>query len=320
VLRDVRDRRVLIIGSSGQIGSELVRAISPEFPVIALDRRHLDVTDSAAIHSAFERYRPFIVINAAAYTAVDRAETEQELARQVNAVAPGRLADAARRFDCAIVHYSTDYVFDGRKRGKYVETDAANPLNVYGRTKYEGELAVAASGARNIVLRTSWVYSEHSSNFLKTILRLAAERPRIQVVNDQWGTPNAAGSLALSTLEILRKEVERDQDVPFRNTTGTYHLSAGGGTTWFAFAQRILETYNRRAGCLNQVPQLRVEELEPITTDQYGAPAIRPMNSVLDSSKISNTYGLPLPWWTTDVEGVISRMLETRTMAGADKL
>lgn len=320
MLRDVRDRRVLIIGSSGQIGSELIRAIGPEFPVIALDRRQLDITDSEAIHSAFERYRPFIVINAAAYTAVDRAETEQELARKVNAVAPGLLASAARRFECAIVHYSTDYVFDGKKRGKYVETDTANPLNVYGRTKYEGELAIAASGARSIVLRTSWVYSDHSSNFLKTILRLAAERPRIQVVNDQRGTPNSARALALSTLEILRNEIERDSDEPFRTTTGIYHLSADGETTWFEFAQTILNTYDRQARMLGQLPQWRVEEIQSITTDQYTASAARPMNSVLDNTKVRNTYGLPLACWTTYLEGVIRRVLETGTKASANTL
>ncbi len=280
--------RVLVTGARGQVGGEVARALAGSAEVVAHDRSTLDLAKPADIVARVRDVRPDIIVNAAAYTAVDRAESDEASARAVNAVAPGILAEEARRAGALLVHYSTDYVFDGTKHGAYVESDATNPLGAYGRTKLDGERAIAASGCAHAILRTSWVYGPQGGNFVRTMLRLARERDELRVVDDQHGAPTSSLQLARATLEIL----DRARDAP-----GIYHATAAGETTWFGYAQAIFEEQARRDRAL------RVPRLAPIATRDYPTPARRPANSVLDSSRLARTFGIRLgPWREALVE------------------
>lgn len=270
---------ILVVGASGQVGAELVPLLRSLGTVVAPERKTLDIRDADAVASALRELRPSIVVNAAAYTAVDRAESEREQAFAINAVGPGVLAEAAKRAGALLVHYSTDYVFDGRSRVPYSEDSPPSPLSVYGASKLEGEQRIAASGAQALVFRTSWVYGLRGANFLLTIRRLAAERDELRIVDDQRGVPNWSRALARATLRVL--ELGRE---PLAERAGVYHLSCGGEATWYRFAQAFLRDN----------PGVRVV---PIATADYPTPARRPPYGVLDTTKFRRTFGFSLPDW-----------------------
>jgi len=276
--------RLLVAGASGQLAHALVQRSRQlaGVTVIALGRPQLDLLDPASISHALDATRPDVVINAAAYTAVDKAESDAAAAFALNRDGAGALAAAAGAVGCPIIHVSTDYVFDGNKAGAYVEDDATNPMGVYGRSKLEGEAAVAAANARHVILRTAWVYSAHGHNFLKTMLRLARERPELRVVADQLGNPTFAPHLADAILAIAAQ-------IGSARLWGVYHATATSETTWHGFAAAIIAAANPLG-----VPQVRVV---PITTADYPMPARRPANSCLDCSKLERAFGLRLPPW-----------------------
>ena len=266
--------RILLTGRTGQVGWELERALPAIGEVLATDRHALDLADYDSIRQVIREAKPAVIVNAAAYTAVDRAESEPQLAFAVNASGPAVLAAEAARLGALLVHYSTDYVFDGAKAGAYVEDDAPHPLNVYGSSKLAGERAIAAAACRHLILRTSWVYGPQGSNFMLTILRAARERPELRVVDDQVGAPTSSLALARATAQVLRAGAE-----------GLYHMSAAGKTSWCGFARAILA----RAGLHTPVVAIRSEE--------YRAAARRPRNSLLDNSRLRAACGVALAPW-----------------------
>ena len=270
---------ILLTGAGGQVGFELSRSLAAYGEVIAPDRATLDLADADALVACMRQARPQLIVNAAAYTAVDRAESERDAAFAVNARAPGILAEEAKRQDAVLIHYSTDYVFDGQRTTPYDEDAPTGPLNVYGASKLEGELAVAQSGARAIVLRTSWVYGARGSNFLLTILRLARERDELRIVADQHGTPNWCRTLADATAATVA------QGLPWlAERSGLYHLSSTGATTWHGFAQAII----------GDAPRPRIVG---IATSDYPTPARRPAHGVLSTRRFEATFGFVLPDW-----------------------
>ena len=277
--------RILLTGRDGQVGFELVRALAPLGEVHAVDVGDVDLSDSGAVPDLVREVRPSIVVNPAAYTAVDRAESEADAARAVNAVAPGILAEEAARIGVPIVHYSTDYVFDGAKREPYVEEDAPNPTGVYGRTKLEGEEMVRRSGARHVILRLAWVYGTRGQNFLLTMLRLGRERRALRVVDDQVGAPTWCRMIAEASALVCR-----DLLAGTGLASGVYHLPAGGSTSWFGFAREIFDLAGDHA------PEGR-PTVEPIPTAAYPTPARRPAYSVLSGAKIAAASGIALPHW-----------------------
>jgi dTDP-4-dehydrorhamnose reductase len=278
--------KILLTGRNGQVGYELERALAPLGEVIALDRARLDLSDPAAIRSVVRDARPEVIVNAAAYTAVDRAESELALASAINAVAPGVFAEEARRCGALLVHYSTDYVFDGEKKTPYVEDDAASPINVYGKTKLEGERAIAGSGCRHLILRTSWVYGPRGHNFLKTVLRLARERSELRMVDDQIGAPTSSAAIALATVEMLGRG----------GPEGLFHMTASGETSWRGFAEAIVSRNHL---------QVRIVG---IASQDYPAAARRPRNSLLDNGKLRSAYGLTLGSWEHQLDEVVAQV------------
>lgn len=277
--------RILLTGSNGQVGRELQRTLAPLGMVTALDRAGLDLSDADAIRKAVRAHRPGLIVNAAAYTAVDRAESEPELALAVNGIAPGVLAEEAKQLGSVLVHYSTDYVFDGTKTAAYTETDRPNPLNVYGKTKLAGEQAIRTAGAAHYILRTSWVYAAEGVNFLNTILRLARERQELRIVDDQIGAPTWARSIAEMTVQILAGARDAGDA-----RHGTYNLAASGTVTWFGFAQAIFAAAEKSLGVMSP-------RLTPIRTADYPLPAQRPANSRLDTRLLGEKFGItPAPW------------------------
>ncbi len=292
--------RLLVTGSTGQIGWQLQRTLAPLGEVIPCTRAELDLADPEAATKSVRDLAPDIVVNAAAYTAVDKAESESELAHIVNAAAPGRIAEALAATGGLLIQYSTDYVFDGAKTGPYKETDPTAPLNVYGRTKLEGERLIAASGCAYVILRTTWVYDTRGKNFLRTVLRLARERQELRMVGDQHGAPTWARAIAEATSQIAAKCAQE------RNATGwgfggIFHLSAAGQTTWAGFAQQILEEYDSLASWPADTGEfgspLLPKRVVTITSDQFKAAARRPHNSMLSNAKLLSTFGLQLPDW-----------------------
>ena len=287
--------RILLTGGTGQVGWELARALAPLGHVVAPGRGALDLADADGVRRAFRDAAPALVVNTAAHTAVDRAEGEPELARALNAAAPGILAEEAARAGVPIVHFSTDYVFDGAGSAPYVEDDATAPLGVYGRTKLEGEAAVAAAGGAHLVLRTSWVYGTRGHNFLLTMLRLARERDELRVVADQVGAPTWSRMLAEATAAILAPfRAGGGWEIP-REVSGVYHLSARGSTSWHGFAEAILAADPARAGH-------RARRVVPIASEEYPTPAPRPRYSVLSSERAERVFGVALPEWREQLE------------------
>ncbi|MEZ5616195.1 MAG: dTDP-4-dehydrorhamnose reductase [Rhodocyclaceae bacterium] len=276
---------ILLTGKNGQVGWELQRALLPLGSVAAFGHRELDLADAAAVRRKLDEVRPDAIVNAAAYTAVDKAESETELANAVNAAAPALLAQEAARRGALLIHYSTDYVYDGAKAAPYVETDRTNPLGAYGRSKLAGEAGIRASGCDHLIFRTSWVYAARGANFLRTILRLAAERDELRIVADQVGAPTWARLIAEATAHALRQAMQERSGGTF--DSGVFHLAAAGETSWHGFAAAIVAG---RGG-------LRVKTVTPITTAEYPLPAPRPANSRLDTAAFRARFGLALPDW-----------------------
>lgn len=280
--------RILITGAHGQVGWEAAHLMPALGEVLAVDRRQLDLVDLDALVRVMREFRPQVIVNAAAYTAVDKAESEYDYALAINAVAPGVLAEEAKRLGALLIHYSTDYVFDGQKREPYGESDPVNPLNAYGKSKLEGERAILASGASTLILRTSWVYATRGKNFLLTMQRLGREREELGVVNDQTGVPNWAWRIAATTRELLGLGLDR-----LASASGVYHLSAQDSATWYDFAKAIFGPTQR--------PRLR-----PITTAEYPLPARRPTYGVLSGAKLEQEFGLRLPPWRDDLAACLA--------------
>jgi dTDP-4-dehydrorhamnose reductase len=290
--------RILLTGKNGQVGWELQRTLVTLGEVIALDRRGLDLADPDSIRRVVREHKPNLIVNAAAYTAVDKAEEEPDLAMAINGIAPGIFAEEARRLNAAVIHYSTDYVFDGNKNGPYTEDDAPNPLNVYGRTKLVGEQAIQAVGASHLIFRTSWVYSTRGKNFLLTILRLAKERDELRIVNDQIGAPTWSRMIAESTAQILAQLISPTAyPTSVIEISGIYHLTAGGQTSWYGFAKIVLEVLLSFSVNASPMQHQALPKLIPIATTEYPMPARRPAYSVMSNDKLYRAFGLAIQEW-----------------------
>ena len=286
-------KTILLAGCNGQVGAELITALSAVGRVIACGRETLDLADEAMIAEKIRVVRPAIMVNAAAYTAVDRAEKEPALAHAINAVAPAVMAEEMCRLGGLLVHYSTDYVFDGDTDGAYTEEDTPNPLNVYGHSKLAGEQAIISSGCEHLIFRTSWVYGARGANFLLTMLRLAAERSELKLVDDQVGAPTWSRDIARATATVLAA------GGGLADARGLFHLSAAGHTTWFNFARAIFAAGLQGA---------RAPHLIPISAEQYGAPALRPRNSRLDSRRLREAFGIEMPDWQFSLHQCLAAM------------
>ncbi len=292
--------KILLLGKDGQVGRELCCALPPLGEVVALGHGDLDLRDRDALLAALTSCRADVIVNATGYTAVDAAETDRETAQQVNAIAVATLARQARASGALLVHYSTDYVFDGTLQRPYAETDSPHPLNVYGSTKLAGEQAIQASGCDALVFRTSWVYAAHGRNFLRTVLRLAQTRDSLDVVSDQQGAPTSAGLIAdVTALAIPRR-------LAGRMPAGIYHLAAAGSTDWHAYARYIVAAAAARGASLTLAP----ERIRAIAARDYPAAAPRPANSRLDTTALSRALGLQLPPWTEHVDLALDQLIE----------
>ena len=301
--------KILLTGKNGQVGHDLQRLLPRLGEVVALDRQQLDLARPDEIHRVIREIRPTLIVNAAAYTAVDLAEKEQSLAQAINAEAPAIMAEETKRIGAALIHYSTDYVFDGSKNSPYEETDPTNPINAYGKTKLAGEQAIRDSGVHHLIFRTAWLYSARGKNFLLTILRLATERDELRIVNDQIGAPTWSREIASATAEVLQTIFDRTGNAsPWAELSGTYHMTAGGETSWFEFAKAILEEAKKRAtsptpwfAAATHGKPLLAREVTPITTAEYPTPARRPAYSVLSNTHIARTFGIELADWRTQL-------------------
>jgi dTDP-4-dehydrorhamnose reductase len=298
-------RTILLTGRTGQVGSELFRLLPEIGEVLAPDRHELDLLNPDSIRRAVREIRPELIVNAAAYTAVDAAETQEAEAHAINASAPGVLTAEAKKIGAAVVHYSTDYVFDGSKRTPYEEGDSAAPINVYGKTKHAGEQAVRDAGVPHLIFRTAWVYSTGGRNFLRTILRLATEKDELRVVRDQFGAPTWSRDIAEATVKILAQLTSQDSSPAnsISGVSGIYHLTAAGETTWYDFARAILEEAPHLSPTVEWFKEatrdrpLITKQIIPITTADYPTPAARPAFSVLSNSRLIRTFGIELPHW-----------------------
>ena len=293
---------ILLLGKGGQVGWELQRSLAVLGNVTALDfdsPEHCgDFSNPQGVAETVRALRPHIIVNAAAHTAVDKAESEPELARLLNATTPGVLAEEAARLGAWLVHYSTDYVFDGSGERPWVEDDAPAPLSVYGATKLEGEQLIRQAGCQHLILRTSWVYAARGGNFAKTMLRLAQERERLTVIDDQWGAPTSAELLADVTAHALRQLLKRPED------GGLYHCVAAGETTWHSYAKYVLEHARQAQAAI----KIKATEVAPVPTSAFPTPAQRPHNSRLNTTRLQTTFGLTLPHWQ---QGVARMLTET---------
>ena len=301
-------QKILLTGKGGQLGSELHCLLPRLGDLVAPDRRELDLLDPDSIRRVVRNIRPQLIVNAAAYTAVDAAEGDEANAYAVNAIAPAVLAEEAKKLGAAVVHYSTDYVFDGAKAAPYEEMDPANPISVYGKTKLAGEQAIRSTGVPHLIFRTAWVYATRGRNFLLTILRLATEKEELRIVRDQIGAPTWSVEIAAATTKILAQVIERGSATSaFSEVSGTYHLTAAGETTWYDFARAIL-------GEASSMPQgipwfaaatgghpLITRRIIPITTREHPTPASRPAYSVLSNSLLTRTFGVRMEDWRTQL-------------------
>lgn len=293
--------KLLLLGASGQVGWELQRSLAPLGRVVALGRRQADFTKPAELAVVVKDAAADIIVNAAAYTAVDRAQSEPEIARLINVDSVATLAEIAAQSGSWLIHYSTDYVFDGSGDAPRPETDLTNPLNVYGQTKRDGELAIAATDAPHIVLRTSWVHSARGANFIKTMLRLASDRAKLQVVADQWGAPTSAELIADVTAHIVHCLRDKNE----KALSGVYHLAAAGQTNWCDYTRYILEHAASLGAELSCLPNSVV----PILATEYPTPAPRPLNSRLNTEKLRATFGIFLPDWRDGVSRTVTEMI-----------
>ena len=297
--------KILLLGKNGQVGCALERALAPlarPGELVALDRSQGgDLAQLDALAATVRQLRPQVIVNAAAYTAVDKAESEPDQARLINALAPELLAKEAQALGAWLVHYSTDYVFDGSGTRPWVETDATAPLNVYGQTKLEGERLIQAHCTRHLILRTSWVYAAHGSNFAKTMLKLAQERERLTVIDDQWGTPTGAELLAGVTAAALRQIGLAGNEA----LAGLYHLAASGETTWHAYATHVIS----QAKALRPGLSWAVQEIAPVPSSAFVTAALRPHNSRLNTAKLQAAFGINLPDWRQGVDEMLAHVL-----------
>lgn len=296
-----RSGPILLTGINGQVGYELQQTLSSLGPLVSVGRNQLDLADPDAIRRLVREVQPAIIVNPAAYTAVDQAESEPELAFAVNAVAPGVLAEEAARCRAMMVHYSTDYVFDGSKTSPYTETDETHPLGIYGQSKLAGEAAIRNADVPHLILRTSWVYGARGRNFLRTIVRLAQEREELRIVADQVGGPTSSRAIANATAVMLGAWQEEK--------SGTYHLSCAGETSWYGFAQAILRFYEAQRAAQNW-PSLKVhaDDLHAITSAEYPTPAVRPMYSVLNNAKLLLAFHISMPLWSEALSSVMREL------------
>jgi dTDP-4-dehydrorhamnose reductase len=301
--------RILLTGKDGQVGFALKRALSPLGEMFAIGRADCDLADPQALRAAIAAIRPDVIVNPAAYTAVDKAEREREAAFAVNAVCPGVLAEEAAKTGALLVHYSTDYVFDGRKQGAYSEQDVAAPLSVYGMSKLAGEDAIRRCGGRYLIVRTSWVFGVHGENFLKKVVRLAGERDSLRIVADQVGAPTSSALVADVTAEILAQYFRGQGKPQDPARFGTFHLAAAGETSQYDYARSIVLA-SRQMG----IPlKLSPEDILPISTGEYPLPASRPANSRLDTEKLRSTFNIVLPHWMEDVTDVLRQLNQLKT-------
>ena len=291
--------RVLVTGADGQVGRALLSAFGGSAEVVACNHSALDLSRPEQIRNKIREIAPDVILNTGAYTAVDRAEREQDLAMAINGLAPGVLAEEAARAGSLLVHYSTDYVFDGLKTGAWVEDDATHPLNVYGATKLAGEEAIRQAGGRYLILRTSWVYAPEGKNFVLTMLRLGRERDILNVVGDQVGAPTTAAELARATHAIVTGILEDKFGKSTDDLAGTYHMTCGGSVSWCGFARAIFE---RASGLLGG----KTPTVNPISTSEYPTPAKRPLNSVLSNEKLGGRFGVQLAQWESALDEVIA--------------
>jgi dTDP-4-dehydrorhamnose reductase len=296
--------KILLFGKTGQVGWELQRSLAPLGELIALDSASSemcgDFNNPAELARTVRKIAPDVIVNAAAYTAVDKAESEADLARTVNALAPGALAEEAMRANSWLVHYSTDYVFDGSGDQPWLETDATAPLNVYGATKLEGEQLIQQSGCRHLILRTSWVYGARGGNFIRTMLKLARERDSLNIIDDQIGAPTGADLLADVTAHAIRTALQRPE------VSGLYHLVAGGETSWYGYACFVID-FAARAGIDIKVAR---DAIQPVPSSAFPTPAKRPHNSRMDTGKLQQTFDLNLPSWEVGVARMLNEVLE----------
>jgi dTDP-4-dehydrorhamnose reductase len=297
--------RILIVGHAGQVGVELQRSFFDGAELICQDRDTVDLAVPDQVCAMVRRAAPDIILNAAAYTAVDRAESEPEAAMAVNAIAPGILAEEAQRTGALLVHYSTDYIFDGSKTGPWVESDKPNPLNVYGASKLAGEEAIQQIGGKYLIFRTSWVYGPHGNNFLLTMLRMAKERDRLNIVDDQFGAPTSSIALADATRAVVAG-VLVGRYGSSDSWSGLYHMTCNGSVTWYGFAQAIFE---RASDLLHG----KVPEVRPIFSAEFITLAKRPRNSVLSNEKLFTRFGIELDSWETALDEVILRLAERKS-------
>lgn len=292
--------KILLLGKDGQVGKELRRTLLPLGCIVAIGRANYDLSDLSGISELLNQHKPDMIVNAAAFTAVDKAESNQDAAFAVNASLLAILADYAHKNHILLVHYSTDYVFDGQKQTPYIETDAVNPLSVYGASKRAGEEAIFNSGCNHLIFRTSWVFSSEGQNFIKTILRLAQERDSLRIVADQYGAPTSAELIA----DVTALAIAGYNNKSIKN--GIYHLTASGSTTWHQLACYVVEK------ALDQGMKLKLthQQIHPIPTNEYPLPAKRPENSRLDTSALSSALGLNLPDWTVHVDRTIHQFTQ----------
>jgi len=303
--------RILLTGRNGQVGADLERLLAGSSELLALGHQELDLTSPESIRQVVRRFQPQVIINAAAYTAVDQAESDPATARAVNAEAPAVLAEEAKSVGAALVHYSTDYVFDGLKTDPYQEDDPTNPTSVYGKTKLAGEQAIQNVGGQYLIFRTAWVYSTRGRNFLLTILRLATEREELRIVSDQVGSPTSSRAIALATAKIIQQEWERSGSVlPLGTSSRIYHMTAAGQSNWWEFAKAIVEELqhirSRPAWVMAATGgrPLMVKLVSPITTSQYPTPARRPTYSVLSNLRLGQTFAVHLRDWRAELHAV----------------
>ena len=301
--------KLLLLGANGQVGWELRRSLAPLGELIACDRKLADLSQLQALSALVDKHQPDVIVNAAAYTAVDQAEQEIEQAFLINAEAVGLLAEKARQHDSFLVHYSTDYVFDGEKSGAYLESDAVNPQSIYGKSKLKGEQLIAASACKHLIFRTSWVFATRGNNFAKTMLKLAAQRDTLQVVADQFGAPTSAELIADVTSLCLQRILTLSQqsmmpDELSETFSGIYHLVAAGEVSWHQYAQYVIE----KAISLGFESRIQPQAVQAISTAEFPRPASRPANSVMNASKLSRTFDIHLPDWQCYVDRLLEEL------------
>jgi dTDP-4-dehydrorhamnose reductase len=303
----VTDQKILLLGANGQLGNQLKSSLAALGQVRALTRAEADLSNPVELRRSllklFESFKPTVLVNAAAFTAVDKAESESEEAQAVNVESPTVLAELAQTCDAMLVHYSSDYVFDGSGQRAWQEADEKAPLSVYGRSKLDGDLGVAQHCAKHIILRTSWVVGAHGGNFLKTMLRLAGERDSLRVVADQIGAPTSTALLAEVTLKTIDAMKNASSNDP---RWGVYHVAAARETSWYGYAQYVIDGAIKRGANL----KASGNAIEPITTAEYPLPAPRPLNSRLNTQKIQNTFGITLPNWQVGIDAILDQLFE----------